>query len=966
MAKTQQDPSGNGEFPTDLAEALKARVRGDVRLEPADRALYATDASNYRQVPLGVVLPRDDADVETVVALAREYEVPLLARGAGTSLAGQTCNAAIVLDTSRYMNDILHLDPEARHADVQPGVVCDQLRNAAEEHGLTFGPDPSTHTHCTLGGMVGNNSCGAHSVMAGKTVDNIESMEVLTYDGLRLTVGPTSEQELEEIIAAGGRKGELYAGMRDLRDKYADAIRQGFPQIRRRVSGYNLEALLPENGFNVAEALIGTEGTCAITLSARAKLIPSPPHRVLVVFGYDDICQAGDEGPAIMETGPLALEGIDDQIVSDMRRKGYGLKALQGLPEGDGWLLAEYGGDTFEEAEEKAEKALKRVGERCRDSRIYTDTAEANLVWSVRKSGAAATNAFPGEPETYPGWEDAAVDPAQVGQYLRDYRALLDRYGYRSSLYGHFGDGCIHGRVTFDLSSHEGVKKWRAFTEEAADLVVSYGGSLSGEHGDGQARAELWPRMFGSELMQAFAEFKALWDPGHRLNPHKLIEPYRMDENLRVGPDSSQMDPKPLYFTFPKDLGSFAQAAGRCVGVGKCRSGSGGIMCPSFRGTGEEQHSTRGRARLLFEMLEGDPVDTGWNSPAVHDALEMCLGCKACKHECPVQVDMATYKSEFMAHYYERNRRPKQAWTFGRIHEWSRLAGYAPKLVNTLTGLPGINQAVRAATGMSEHRELPKFSDQPFTKNYQSPVPARGDRPTVMLWPDTFNNFLDAGVPGSAKRVLEALGYEVQLPGKPLCCGRPLYDYGFLDKARKRLEQTMSVLEPAIQAGIPVVGVEPSCMSVFRDELLNFFPDDERAKWLSENTWLLPDFLNTLELRAWPTLEGDVLLHGHCHQKAFDGMDGTRAVFEKLGLTVSTPDTGCCGMAGGFGFEADKYEVSQRIAEDVLLPAVRNSGEDTFVVSDGFSCREQIQRGTDRNVLHSAELLEKAFCPQQS
>jgi len=425
MAKTQQDPSGNGEFPTDLAEALKARVRGDVRLEPADRALYATDASNYRQVPLGVVLPRDDADVETVVALAREYEVPLLARGAGTSLAGQTCNAAIVLDTSRYMNNILHLDPEARNADVQPGVVCDQLRNAAEEHGLTFGPDPSTHTHCTLGGMVGNNSCGAHSVMAGKTVDNIESMEVLTYDGLRLTVGPTSEQELEEIIAAGGRKGELYAGMRDLRDKYADAIRQGFPQIRRRVSGYNLEALLPENGFNVAEALIGTEGTCAITLSARAKLIPSPPHRVLVVFGYDDICQAGDEGPAIMETGPLALEGIDDQIVSDMRRKGYGLKALEGLPEGDGWLLAEYGGDTFEEAEEKAEKALKRVGERCRDSRIYTDTAEANLVWSVRKSGAAATNAFPGEPETYPGWEDAAVDPAQVGQYLRDYRALL-------------------------------------------------------------------------------------------------------------------------------------------------------------------------------------------------------------------------------------------------------------------------------------------------------------------------------------------------------------------------------------------------------------------------------------------------------------------------------------------------------------------------------------------------------------
>jgi FAD/FMN-containing dehydrogenase/Fe-S oxidoreductase len=966
MTNTQQKPSINVEFPDDLARALKEQVRGDVRLDASDRALYATDASNYRQVPLGVVVPRDARDVETVVALARGFDVPLLMRGAGTSLAGQTCNAAIILDTSRYMNEILHLDPEARHADVQPGVVCDQLRNAAEAHGLTFGPDPSTHTHCTLGGMVGNNSCGAHSVMAGKTVDNIESMDVLTYDGLRLTVGPTSEQELEEIIAAGGRRGELYAGMKSLRDRYADAIRQGFPQIRRRVSGYNLEALLPENGFNVAEALIGTEGTCAITLSARARLIPSPPHRVLVVFGYDDICQAGDEAPSIMETGPLALEGIDDQIVSDMRRKGYGLKALEGLPEGDGWLLAEYGGETADEAENRAKQALEQVGANCRDSRIYTDTAEANLVWSVRKSGAAATNAFPGEPETYPGWEDAAVDPAQVGQYLRDYRALLGRYGYRSSLYGHFGDGCIHGRVTFDLSTTEGVKKWRQFTEEAADLVVSYGGSLSGEHGDGQARAELWPRMFGPELMQAFADFKALWDPGHRLNPHKLIDPYRLDENLRVGPDYSPIEPRPLHFTFPKDLGSFSQAAGRCVGVGKCRSGSGGIMCPSFRGTREEQYSTRGRARLLFEMLEGDPLDTGWDSPAVHDALDMCLGCKACKHECPVQVDMATYKSEFMAHYYERNRRPKQAWTLGMIHEWSRVAGHAPRLVNTLAGLPGINQAVRAVTGISKHRALPKFSERPFTKDYRSPATAGGDRPAVMLWPDTFTNYLDAGVPGSAKRVLEALGYDVRLPGKPLCCGRPLYDYGFLDKARKRLEQTMSALEPAIQEGIPVVGVEPSCMSVFRDELLNFFPNDERAQWLAENTRLLPDFLNQLDLDQWPTLEGEVLLHGHCHQKAFDGMDGTRAVLEKLGLTVSTPDTGCCGMAGGFGFDADKYEVSQRIAEDVLLPAVRNSKESTFVVSDGFSCREQIERGTDRTVLHSAQLLERAFSPGEN
>jgi len=567
-----------------FVQKLKAGLEGDVYFDAGNRALYATDASNYRQVPIGVVAPRTAKDVETTVAIADEFNAPILMRGAGTSLAGQTCNVAIVLDVSRYLNRITELDPDARLARVEPGVVCDSLRNAAEEHGLTFGPDPSTHTHCTLGGMIGNNSCGAHSVMSGKTVDNIESLDVLTYDGLRLTVGPTSEDELERIVREGGRRGEIYAALRNLRDRYADAIRNDFPQIRRRVSGYNLDALLPENGFNVAAALIGTEGTCAITLSAQTRLIPSPPHRTLVVLGYEDICEAGDRAPEVLATGPLALEGIDDQIVADMRKKGMGLKALKGLPDGDGWLLAEYGGDSEEQAQEKARKAIEQIGEHCVDSRLYTDPVEANLVWSVRKSGAAATNALPGEPETYPGWEDAAVDPAQVGDYLRDYRKLLGQYGYRSSLYGHFGDGCIHGRVTFDMSSAEGVAKWRRFTEEAADLVVRYGGSLSGEHGDGQARAELWPRMFSDELMAAFREFKAIWDPEHRLNPHKLIDPYRLDENLRTGPDHNPAEPQPLYFSFHKDEGSFAAATGRCVGVGKCRSQQGGTMCPSYRG----------------------------------------------------------------------------------------------------------------------------------------------------------------------------------------------------------------------------------------------------------------------------------------------------------------------------------------------------------------------------------------------
>ncbi|SFR42014.1 FAD/FMN-containing dehydrogenase [Marinobacter daqiaonensis] len=947
-----------------LDQKLRDRLQGEVYFDPGNRALYATDASNYRQVPVGVVIPRSADDIETAVAIAREFDAPILMRGAGTSLAGQTCNAAIVLDTSRYLNRVTSLDPEKRLASVEPGVVCDTLRNAAEKHGLTFGPDPSTHTHCTLGGMIGNNSCGAHSVTSGKTVDNIESLEVLTYDGLRLTVGPTSERELERIIQAGGRRSEIYSALRNLRDRYDEAIRNDFPDIRRRVSGYNLDALLPENGFNVAAALIGTEGTCAITLSAQAKLIPSPPHRTLVVLGYEDICQAGDRAPGVLATGPLALEGIDDQIVSDMRKKGMGIKALEGLPDGEGWLLAEYGGDTEEEAQEKARDAIRQLGEHCVDTRLYTDPAEASLVWSVRKSGAAATNALPGEAETYPGWEDAAVDPEQVGNYLRDYLKLLDRYGYRSSLYGHFGEGCIHGRTTFDLSSTEGVAKWRRFTEDAADLVVRYGGSLSGEHGDGQARAELWPRMFSDELMSAFREFKAIWDPGNRLNPHKLIDPYRLDENLRTGPDHDPVDPQPLHFSFHKDEGSFAAAAGRCVGVGKCRSHQGGTMCPSYRGTMEEKHSTRGRARLLFEMLEGDPMAVGWDNDTVHEALDFCLGCKACKHECPVQVDMATYKAEFMAHYYEHHRRPRQAWTMGRIHEWSRLAGMAPTVFNGLAALPGVNTLVHRLAGIAPERALPRFSPRPFTRSYKSEGQEHPGRPAVVLWPDTFNNYLDAGAARAARQVLEAAGFNVRLPGRPVCCGRPLYDYGLLDRARQRLEQTLATLQPAIDEGLPVVGLEPSCMSVFRDELVNLLPDDDRARYLAGNSWLLADFLASRDRLAWspaPQLEGRVMVHGHCHQSAFDGLDGTRRLLDGLGLEVSTPDNGCCGMAGGFGFEEDKYEASQRIAESALYPVVRSTDEETFIVSDGFSCREQIRRGTGRTAMHSAELLALAL-----
>ncbi|WP_435101723.1 FAD-binding and (Fe-S)-binding domain-containing protein [Arhodomonas sp. AD133] len=941
-----------------LDDALRQTIAGEVRFEAGSRALYATDASNYRHVPVGVVVPRSVDDIITTVALARRFDAPLLMRGGGTSLAGQTCNVAIVLDTSKYLNRIHAIDPDSRSAAVEPGVVCNVLGLAAAEHGLTFGPDPSTHARCTLGGMIGNNACGAHSVMAGKTDENIETLDVLTYDGVRMTVGPTTEEELAAIIDTGDRRGEIYAGLKSLRDRYAETIRQGFPRIRRRVSGYNLDALLPENGFNVARALVGTEGTCAITLGARTRLVENPRHRVLAVLGYPDICAAGDAGPAVVATGALCCEGLDEQIIGDMRKKGFGLDAIAELPMGNAWLLLEYGGATPEEAEHNAREAITTLAADTLDHRVITDPGEQRTVWSVRESGAAATNAVPGEAETYPGWEDAAVDPAHVGDYLRDYRELLARYGYRSSLYGHFGDGCIHGRVDFDLMSRNGVAKWRRFTEAAADLVVRYGGSLSGEHGDGQARAELWPKMFGPELMTAFREFKHIWDPENRLNPGRLIDPEPFDTNLRTGPDYAPIDP-PTEFAFVRDEGSFAKAAGRCVGVGKCRRHAGGVMCPSYRATGEERHSTRGRARLLFEMLQGDPLEKPWNSDYVKDSLDLCLACKGCRHECPVQVDMATYKAEFMAHYYRHHPRPRQAYTLGWIHRWAPLAGAAPRLVNALTQTPGLARLAKAVAGVAPRRALPAFSRRPFTRDFR---PAADDgRPAVMLWADTFNNYLHADTARAAADVLAQAGFRVTLPERRACCGRPLHDHGRIDQAKAALADSMAALAPAIEAEIPVVGLEPSCLGSFRDELPNLFPNDGRARWLAENSYLLPDFLASRETLDLPQLEGRALVHLHCHQRALFGVAGTRRLLERLGLEVEILDSGCCGMAGAFGFDPDKIEVSLKVGEEVLLPAVRGADAQTLIVSDGYSCREQIAQTTERRALHTAEVLALAY-----
>ncbi|HEY1678157.1 MAG TPA: FAD-linked oxidase C-terminal domain-containing protein [Candidatus Sulfotelmatobacter sp.] len=1024
----------------DLAQSLRRCIQGEVRFDNGARALYATDASNYRQVPIGVVIPRDNEDVLATIATCREFNAPILCRGGGTSLSGQCCNVAVVLDFTKYMGNILEIDPEKRIARVQPGVVLDHLRNAAEKFHLTFAPDPASHDRCTIGGMIGNNSCGVHSIMGGKTDENIEELEVVTYDGTRLKVGQDSIEEVAhsgapflarsvrekwgsspaekkdsvrrdeprrdsrprlsggpEVSGRGpGRAAEIYEALKQIAAQYAPQIRQKFPPIPRRVSGYNLNYLLPEN-FHIARALVGSEGTCSTILEATCRLIESPPARVLLVIGYPDIYQCADRIPEILEHKPIGLEGFDDLLVYYERTKGINTEGLALLPAGAGWLMVEFGAQTLPGAEMQAQGLIDALRRSPTPPNIALYSGQrAKRIWEIRESSLGATSHVPGEPLNWEGWEDAAVAPEKLGGYLRDLRKMMAAFDYKGSLYGHFGHACVHTRLNFDLESKEGIAKFRRFVEEAADLVIGYGGSLSGEHGDGQARAELLPKMFGPELMEAFRKFKSIWDPDWKMNPGKLIGPpgetvNKLDANLRLGENYAPWQPE-THFQFPEDHGSLSQAALRCVGVGKCRREEGGVMCPSWRVTHEEEHSTRGRAHLLWEMTQNpareDPIiHDGWRSEEVKDSLDLCLACKGCKSDCPVSVDVATYKAEFLSHYYEGRVRPLNNYAFGNIDLWASLASNAPGLTNLATQLPFVRDIAKLVAGIPHQRQIPPFAPETFKQWFFRTNPGgpfkpdfglSGDSnrsitqspndsmPAVLLWADTFNNYFLPSTAKAAVEVLETAGFRVLVPRANLCCGRPLYDFGMLDRAEKLLLQILDQLEPEIEAGIPVVGLEPSCVAVFRDELINLFPHDARAQALSKQTFLLSEFLEQHATGApLPQLPRSALLHGHCHHKSIMGMSAEESLLHRLGVNFQSPAPGCCGMAGSFGFERDndKYEVSAAIGELELLPAVRSAPNDWLIIANGFSCREQIAQGTGRHALHLAEVLQMALQP---
>jgi len=954
-----------------LESALKRKLQGEVRFDVGSRALYATDGSNYRQVPLGVVIPKTYEDVQETVAACHRFSAPVLCRGGGTSLAGQCCNVAVVMDFTKYLNKVLEIDARRRLARVQPGCVLDEIRHAAsQQHKLTFGPDPATHSHCAIGGMLGNNSCGIHSLLSGnygfglRTSDNTHELEILTYDGARMKVGETSPGELERIIQRGDAQGKIYAQLKQLRDKYAEQLCHHFPQLPRRVSGYNLDELLPERNFHVARALVGSEGTLVTILEATLHLVPQPTANSLLVLGYPDVYSAADHLMEILEFHPVGLEGIDDVLIEWMKVKHVRTGNLQLLPKGNGWLLVQFGADSKEDSDAQARRCMERLRQMANppDMRLYDDPEHEEKLWKVREAGLSSTAWVPIEPDNWPGFEDSAVPVPNVGPYLRDLKKLMEKYHYKTSLYGHFGQGCIHCRIPFDLYTTDGIRAWKNFMEEASDLVVHYGGSISGEHGDGQARAPYIEKMFGPELMNAFREFKRIWDPHWKMNPGKLIDAYPIDANLRIGTDYSPPNPK-THFSYQEDKWTFSRAALRCVGVGNCRKKDGQTMCPSYQVTLEEEHCTRGRARMLYEMLNGREIRDGWKSDAVRHSLDLCLSCKGCKSDCPVNVDMATYKAEFLSHYYEGRLRPRHAYAFGLVHVWSRWASVAPTIVNFFTQAPILRSVAKWAAGMAPQRDVPVFAPQSFKEWFATRSPQNWGASEVVLFADTFNNYFHPEVAKAAAEVMEHAGFRVVIPMQDMCCGRPLYDYGMLGQAKSWLADILFKLRPQIEAGTPMVVLEPSCCAVFRDELVALYPQNVDAQRLSERTFTLAEFLRRYAPDfKYPQMQREALVHGHCHHKAVMGIEAEREVLKAMGLNFNVLESGCCGMAGSFGFEkGDQYDVSIKCGERVLLPEVRKASKQALIIADGFSCRTQIEQGTDRHALHLAQVLQLAL-----
>ncbi|MGV8977854.1 MAG: FAD-binding and (Fe-S)-binding domain-containing protein [Cellulomonas sp.] len=947
----------------DLVEGLRAAVRGSVDDSSRRRAEYSSDASNYRVVPQVVVFPRDTDDVLAALEVARASGVPVTSRGGGTSVAGNAIGTGVVIDFSRHVNRVLEVDPEARTARVEPGVILTDLQKAAAPHGLRFGPDPSTQARATLGGMIGNNACGPRAVAYGRTADNVVDLDVIDGLGRRFTAG----RGLDPVV-----------GLDALVRATMETLRTELGRFGRQVSGYSLEHLLPEHGADLAKALVGTEGTVVTVLGATVNLVPVPPAPVLVVLGYPDMAAAADVVPALLAHSPLAIEGIDARLV-DVVRRAQGAAAVPTLPAGGGWMMVEVGGATLDEALERTHALVADAGTDA--VAIFPPGADAAAMWRIRADGAGLAGRTASGAQAWPGFEDSAVPPARLGAYLRELEALMTSHGVDGLAYGHFGDGCVHLRL--DVPLERSGNPLRAFMTDAAHLVAAHGGSLSGEHGDGRARSELLPVMYSPEAIGAFEAFKDLLDPRDLLNPGVLVRPRALDADLRR-PHARPLLAAPSGFAFEHDAGDFTTAVHRCVGVGKCRadnSAADGFMCPSYLATRDEKDSTRGRARVLQEMANGTLVTRGWSSPEVHEALDLCLGCKACSSDCPAGVDMAQYKSEVLHRTYRRRLRPVTHYVLGWLPRWIRLVTAVPGLArfaNAALGVRPIAKVVLAAGGMDTRRSMVTFAPTPFRTAWkrggaQTVVTPAGTpaRPKVVLWTDSFSDSLAPSVPHAAVAVLTAAGYQVIVPDEQACCGLTWITTGQLDGARKRLVHLLEVLGPFAVNGIPIVGLEPSCTAVLRSDLRDLLPGDPRAVAVARETRTLAELLTA----PAPIGPGDrwslpdlsdvtAVVQPHCHQHSVMTFTPDRALLTAAGAHFSTL-AGCCGLAGNFGMEKGHYDVSVAVAEHALLPALRAAAPGDVFLADGFSCRTQADHLAGVHGVHLAELLA-SHLPQRA
>ena len=932
---------------SELAEALRRHGVEDVDDSSLTRAMYSTDASLYRVVPRVVVRPRHADEIAEALAVAREHRVPLTMRGAGTSIAGNAVGTGIVVDTSRHLNRVLELDPETRTALVEPGTVHATLQKQALAQGLRFGPDPSTHSRCTVGGMIGNNACGSRALGYGRTVDNVASLDALTGTGERLLLKPGTSVDSSDV--ARGLDAVVADGLA--------TVRTEFGRFGRQVSGYSLEHLLPENGRRIDKFLVGSEGTLALVLAARVRLVEDAPHRALAVLGYPSMVEAADDVPALLPHPLVACEGLDERIVEVVRSR-RGASAVPDLPRGAGWLFAEVTAGTEAEARSLATAVAEASG--ALDHRVVTGVAEQAALWRIREDGAGLAARSLSRP-AHAGWEDAAVPPERLGAYLRGFDALLRAYDYDGVPYGHFGEGCVHVRIDFELDGTDsGRGRFRSFLEEAATLVAGHGGTLSGEHGDGRARSELLPAMYSPAALGLFGRVKGVLDPDDVLNPGVLVEPRPVDADLRL---SARLREPRTSLRLVEDGGSLVSAVHRCTGVGRCvadNTGVGGVMCPSYVATRQEKDSTRGRARVLQEMVNGQLVRDGWRSPEVHEALDLCLACKGCSTDCPTGVDMATYKAEALHQTYRRRPRPRSHYALGRLPRWARLTQPVAPIANRAMRSGLVQRLAKAAAGIDQRRGVPAFASRSFSRwaadrgMRRHGVEVR--RPDVVIWADSFTEHFTTGPGQAAVTLLEREGLDVAVVGEGACCGLTWISTGQLDAARRIVLRTLDVLHPYVAAGIPVVGLEPSCLAALRSDLVQL-TEDPRAEELARGVRTLAELLDTLPGWSPPDLSGTtVVAQPHCHHASVMGWEADARLLARAGAEV-TRVGGCCGLAGNFGVEKGHYEVSVAIAEHSLLPAVRAAGPHAVVLADGFSCRTQLDDLAGVEALHLSELL---------